>query len=128
MAQDPSPTPLRVAAGVLAVQGLGLVVAGAVVLVGTLTGHPHDRGTAAFLGGLVIFYGAVVVAVSRGLMRRRTWAGTPALMVEFFAIIVAAYNWNALLVVSILLLVSAVVAGWGLVHPRSREVLVRTRH
>lgn len=127
MAEDPSPTPLRVAGGVLALQGLGLVVAGVVVLVGALAGHPHDRPTASFLGGLVIFYGVVVLAVSRGLLRRRTWAGTPALMVEFFAVIVGAYNLGNLLAVSVVLLASAAVAGWGLVHPHSREVLVRDR-
>jgi hypothetical protein len=128
MPADESPTPLRVAGGVVLLQGLGLVVAGVVVLIEALTGHPHDRGTAAFLGGLVIFYGAVVLAVSRGLVRRRPWSATPSLMVEFFAVIVAAYNWHNLLAVSIVLLASAVVAGWGLLHPRSRSLLLRERH
>jgi len=127
VAEDLSPTPLRVAGGVLLLQGLGLVVAGAIVLVGALAGHPHDRATATFLGGLVIFYGAAVLAAGRGLVRRRTWSATPALMVEFFAVIVAAYNWHNLLAVSIVLLVSAAVAGWGLLHPQSRSVLLRER-
>lgn len=128
VASPPAPAPLRIAGVVLLLQGVGMVVAGLAALIGALAGHPHDRGTAVFLGALVTFYGGVVLAAARGLLRRRPWAGTPALMVEFFAVIVAAYNWHNLLAVSIALLVSAAVAGWGLLHPQSRSVLLRERH
>lgn len=127
MTEPPAPTPLRVASGVLLVQGVGLVVAGVVELVEALAGHPNDRGTAVFLGGLVVFYGLAVLAVGRGLAGQRTWAGTPAYLVEFFAVVVGAYNLHTLPAVAAVLLASAAVAVWGLVHPLSREVLVRRR-
>jgi hypothetical protein len=125
--EETSPAPLRVAAAVILVQGAGLVAAGAVVLVEALVGHPHDRGTASFLGALVIFYGAVVLAAARGLVRRRAWAGTPSLMLEFFAVVVGVYNLHNLLAVSVVLLASAAVAFAGLLHPASQAVLRRER-
>lgn len=121
------PVPLRVAGGVLLVQGLGLAIAGAVVLVGALVGHPHDRPTAAFLGGLTIFYAAVVAYCGRGLLGGRTWAGTPALMVEFFALVIGVGQVRTLTAVSVVLLVSAVAAVAAMLHPQSREALIRRR-
>jgi hypothetical protein len=121
------PRPLRVAAAVLGVQGGGLVFAGVAELIAALAGHPTDRPTALFLGGLTVLYGALVVTVARGLAGGRTWAGTPAFMVEFFAVIVGIGQLHTLLVVAVPLLVTAAVAFAALLHPDSRAVLVRQR-
>ena len=43
------------------------------------------------LGGLLTLYGAGIVAVSRGVLRERRWARTPAFLTQFFALVVA---WN----------------------------------
>jgi hypothetical protein len=121
------PRTLRIAAVVLLVQGAGVVVAGLVELISALAGHPHDRSTATFLGALTIAYGAIVVLVGRGLARGRTWAGTPAFMVEFFAIVIGIGQLHTLPALSVALLFSAAVAFATLGHRDSREVLIRHR-
>lgn len=118
---------LRVAGVVLVAQGAGLMIAGVVELVAALVGHPHDRGTATLLGAVTVIYAAIVLAVGRGLLRRKAWAGTPAFMVEFFAVIIGVGQIHTLTALSVALLVSAVVAVAALVHPDSRAVLIRDR-
>lgn len=119
------PRAVRVAAAVLLLQGAGAFAAGAVELVVALAGHPHDRGTASFLGVLAMVYGAVMVLVGGGVGRMRRWAGTPALMVEFFAVVIALGQLHTLLALSVVLLASAAAAFAALLHPDARAVLVR---
>jgi hypothetical protein len=82
----------RVAAGVVGVEGAAGVVSGLAFVVAALVGHPHDRGTAVFLGVLLAAYGAAVVLVARGVWRARGWARTPAYLVQFFALVIAWYQ------------------------------------
>ena len=86
----------RVAAVIVAVEGVGAVVTGIAFTIAALVGHPSDRGTAIFLGLLLTTYGAGIVAVARGIDRDRQWARTPAYLTQFFALVVAWYNHDSL--------------------------------
>ena len=50
-----------------------------------------------FLAALLSLYGAGIVAVSRGLLRERRWARTPAFLTQFFALVVAWYQRGTLI-------------------------------
>jgi len=89
----------RVAAAIVALEGVGAVVAGVAFTIAALVGDPNDRGTAVFLGLLLAFYGAAIVAVARGIDRERQWARTPAFLTQFFALVVVWYNRDTLPVV-----------------------------
>ena len=103
-------SPSRIAASVVAVEGVGGVAAGVGFTVAALAGHPSDRGTAILLGVLLAGYGAAIVAVARGLDRDRRWARTPAFLTQFFALIVAWYQRDTLPAVTAVVGVVAVVA------------------
>jgi uncharacterized membrane protein YhaH (DUF805 family) len=105
-----------VAAVVVAVEGLGAVVAGVVFTVAALVGHPSDRGTAVFLGLLLTFYGAAIVAVARGIDRGRSWARTPAFLTQFFALVVVWYNRGSLPAVMAVVAVVAMFAVVALIR------------
>jgi hypothetical protein len=103
------PTP-RIAASIVAVEGVGAVVAGIGFTTAALVGHPHERGTAVFLGLLLSVYGVAIVAVARGIDRGRRWARTPAFLTQFFALVVVWYNRGSLPVVTAVVGVVAVAA------------------
>lgn len=88
----PPPGTVRVAAILVALQGLGLVVLAGMTLV---SGISHDaRG--AQLGAQVAYFvvlGAALVFVASGLLRGRRWARTPALVAE--VVVVAVGMWMA---------------------------------
>jgi multisubunit Na+/H+ antiporter MnhF subunit len=86
----------RIAALVVALEGVGAVVAGIGFVIAALAGHPSDRATAVLLGILLSLYGAGIVAVARGIDRDRRWARTPAFLTQFFALIVAWYQRGTL--------------------------------
>jgi uncharacterized membrane protein YhaH (DUF805 family) len=100
----------RVAAAIVAIEGLGAIVAGVGFTVAALVGHPTDRGTAIFLGLLLTAYGVAIVAVARGVDRGRHWARTPAFLTQFFAFVVAWYNRHTLPAVMAIVAVTAVAA------------------
>jgi hypothetical protein len=91
-------------------EGAACIVAGIGFVVAALVGHPHDRATAVVLGVLLGLYGAGVVLVGRGLDRHRSWARTPAFLVQFFVLVVAWYQRDTLPAVSALLAVVAIAA------------------
>jgi hypothetical protein len=80
------PTPLKVACGLIALEALGLLVGGVVLLVDSLVGHPTDRASAllaaafAALGAVALGFGA------RGLLRLRPPARTPVVVLEILAV------------------------------------------
>lgn len=80
-----------VAAALVAVEGLAGVVAGAGFVVAALTGEPADRRDSVALGVLLLVLGGGVLAVARGVWRGARWAQAPALLAQFFALVVA---WN----------------------------------
>ena len=98
------------AAIVVGVEGAAGVVAGIGFVIAALVGHPHDRGTAVLLGVLLGVYGAGVVLVGRGLDRERSWARTPAFLVQFFVLVVAWYQRDTLPAVTAVLAVVAAAA------------------
>lgn len=126
-AQDgAAPTPLRVAAGVVALEGLAAVVAGVGFLVAALSGKPADRGTAVTLAVLLVILGAGLLAAARGLWRCRPVSQTPSYLAQFFTLVVAYYQRHTLVAVTVVLAALAVVAVAALSAPESRAALRRT--
>lgn len=100
----------RIAAAIVALEGVGAVVAGVAFTIAALVGHPSDRGTAVFLGLLLAVYGLAILAVARGVDRERHWARTPAYLTQFFALVVAWYQRGTLPAVTVIVGAVAVVA------------------
>jgi len=83
---DAPPRPLKAACGLLALEALGLLVGGVVLLVDTVTGHPTDRASAVLTAAFAVA-GAVVLAFgARGLLRLRPAARTPIVVLEVLAV------------------------------------------
>jgi hypothetical protein len=120
-----APMPLRVAAGVIGLEALAAVAAGVGFLVLAMTGKPADRGTAVTLAVLLVVLGAGLGLVTRGLLRCRPPAQTPAYLAQFFTLIVAYYQRHTLVAVTVALVVAALVAVAALSAPESRVALRR---
>ncbi len=118
------PPPLRVAASVAAVQGLGLLGL-ATVETASIDGDRLALGasTAFFFAA----YGVLLLAAGFGLVRGGTWARGPVLITQLIQLGVA---WNvrgdAPVVLLVVLVVSAIAAVAGIVHPASVERLSRS--
>ncbi|CAL9589299.1 hypothetical protein [Streptomyces sp. enrichment culture] len=85
----PRPGRLTAAAALAALEGLALVVGGAWMLVGGLTGHPDDR-TSAVTGGVTLIVLALLpLLAARGLLARRGWSRGPAVVTQIMALPVA---------------------------------------
>jgi hypothetical protein len=100
----------RVASGLVGAEGAATVAAGLTFVVLAFVRHPSDRGVAVFLGVLLTAYGVGVLLVSRGLWRAARWARTPALLVQFFGLVVAWYQRSTLPAVAAVVAVVAVAA------------------
>ena len=91
MIEDPDalvrpPTPVRLAAGIVAAEAVGLLVAAGVLVAKTVTGHPASVGRARVGAALAVF-GAVVLALcARGLMLLRYAARTPVIVLQLLAL------------------------------------------
>ena len=99
-----------VAAGLVGLEAVATVVTGLAFVVAALVGHPSDRGVAVFMGALLACYGAGVGLAARGIARGRAWARTPALLVQFFGLVVAWYQRHTLPAVTVAVAVVAVAA------------------
>ncbi len=91
VAADPDRVPgqLRAAAGLVVLECLGLLAAGAVLVAKTLTGHP-DLVARAVSGTAFAVAGAVALALAaRGLLRLRPAARTPIVVLQLLALPVA---------------------------------------
>jgi len=106
----------RVAVVVVAAEGTAALVAGAGFLVATLVGSPADRGTAVFLSVLFMLFGLALFAMGRGLHRDRAWPRTPALLTQFFGLVVAWNQRSTLPAVAVALGLVCVVAGAALLR------------
>jgi hypothetical protein len=91
------------AAGLVALEGAAAAATGVGFAVAAIVGHPSDRATTVALGVLLILYGAGVLLVARGVWRNRGWARTPALLVQFFGLVVAWYQRDTLVGVTVVL-------------------------
>jgi hypothetical protein len=81
---------LRVAAGLVFLEGLALMAAGAWLLVQTVAGSPDSLGTALFLALLAVAVGVAVAWLSRLLLRGQRWARSPVVVVQLLALPVGA--------------------------------------
>jgi hypothetical protein len=100
----------RIAASIVAVEGVAAIVTGIAFTITAVVGHPSDRGTAIVLGVLLAGYGGAIVAVAQGIDRGRRWARTPAFLTQFFAVVVVWYNRGSLPAVTAVVGVVAVAA------------------
>jgi hypothetical protein len=85
---DP-PLALRLAAGVVALQALGMLGAAGVLVVKTITGHPHSYAQALSDIALALVGVAVLVLAARGILRGHSGARTPVVLLELLALPVA---------------------------------------
>lgn len=122
----PRPGRLTAAAALAALEGLALVVGGAWMLVGGVTGHPDDR-TSAVTGGVTLIVLALLpLLAARGLVGRRGWSRGPAVITQIMALPVA-YNLlqadSIAIPAGIVLGVVAVTALVLLVNPTTTQAL-----
>ncbi|NJP52457.1 hypothetical protein HCJ93_20955 [Streptomyces sp. SBST2-5] len=87
----PRPRRLTYAAGLVALEGLTLVVGGAWMLVLGITGEPDDRQQAVTGGITLILLALLPLLAARGLLGRRSWSRGPAVITQIMALPVA-YN------------------------------------
>ncbi|WP_435272285.1 hypothetical protein [Streptomyces parvulus] len=122
----PRPGRLTAAAALAALEGLALIVGGAWMVVGGLTGHPDDR-TAAITGGVTLIVLALLpLLAARGLLGRRGWSRGPAVITQIMALPVA-YNLlttnGPAIPAGIVLAAVAVTALVLLVNPETTQAL-----
>lgn len=84
-----SPRLLTVTVLVVALHAVVLVGFGLYLVVAGVAGSPSDRTGAVGAGALSLLGGAGLVLVARGLLRRRRWARSPALVAEVIVLPVA---------------------------------------
>jgi hypothetical protein len=117
------PRALEIAAALVALQALALTAWGLGELIRSVSGHPHDRGTAVLLGVVVLIYGIGVGLAARGVWRVRRWAQTPSYMVSFFAVVIGVGQLHTLAIVAIPLLVIGVASFFALSQRDCRNAL-----
>lgn len=115
------PTPLRVAAVLVAVQGLVSVGFGLAEALHT-TGERAAMGASTAL--FFVAFGAGIAFCAWGLTRLRTWARGPVLLAQLISLGLA---WNfrdaETVLASVGFAVPAVVVLIGMLHPRTIEAL-----
>ena len=121
-----APLSLRVAAALVAVEGLAAGVAAVGFAVGAFAGHPHDRATTLTLAGTLLVLAAGVLLDAWLLIRARPAGATPAYLVQFFTLVVAWYQRHTLIAVTVALALVAVAAVAALATPDSRAALRRS--
>lgn len=115
-APGPGRTALLVVAGVLALESLGLVVAGGLAVTDLLRGGRAgvDLFLAAFAWGLA----ALLLGAARGLLDGRRWGRSPAVTWQLFQVVIAV-TWlqGGVHPVPVVMLVLAAVVVGGIVSP-----------
>jgi hypothetical protein len=117
------PRSLTATAALVAAQALAFAVWGAVVLVRSIVGHPHDRMTAELLGVTVLICAAGVFAAAWGLWRVRRWAQSPTYIVQFFSVIIGMGQIATLPLLMAPLIVVGVATLVTVSLPESRQAL-----
>ena len=117
------PASLSVAAGLVALEAVGLAVYGIVELVRAVVGQPQSRGTAILLGVVVLIYAAGVASAAVGLWRVRRWAQTPTYLVQFFSLVIGIGQLHTLPALMVPVLVAAVLTLVAVSWPDSRASL-----
>ena len=117
------PTPLLLAAGLLAVEGFAALVFGIVVVTQIqVSREVLGSGVAIWMIG----YGVLLLVLARGVLRGRRWSRAPSVATQLILLPVA-YSFRAAPTtwVAAATAVAAVGILVGLLHPRSTEVFVR---
>ena len=79
-------SPVACAALLVGLEGLALVLLGAVDGVAGAVGSPFDRTATLLEAGLAVLLGAGVLLVARGLWRVQGWSRSPAIVVQLLAL------------------------------------------
>ncbi|MZD05457.1 hypothetical protein GTW43_10230 [Streptomyces sp. SID5785] len=123
---EPRPGRLTAAAALAGVEGAALLVGGAYLLVGGLTGDP-DNPEQAMTGGITLIVLALLpLLAARGLLALKSWSRGPAIITQIMALPVAytlGQSGGATLPVGIVLAVVAVSALVLLVNPATTVAL-----
>lgn len=82
----PKPGPVRLAALLVAAEGLALLLLGVGFGVAGIVGDPDDRSFTLVEAALVVGLGAALLWLSRALSRERGWARSPAVTVQLLAL------------------------------------------
>jgi hypothetical protein len=115
-----TPTPLLVAAVVVAVQGVGLVVLAVVGLVDLV---PSRIEVGVSVSVFFAVYGAALVACAWALVRRRGWARGPVMLTQLIQLGLA-WNTREDPLLAVPLAVTALVALVAMVQPASMQALL----
>lgn len=117
-----APRPLKLAAAVVAAEGLVLAVLGIVEAITIDSGRLVLGVTTA---GFLLFYGAALVFVARGLYRTATWSRGPAVFAQLIQLGVAWSFWGgSTSVVSVLLAIAAVAVLVAVFQKASMDALL----
>lgn len=84
-----TPSALRRAAALVALEGVALSGSGAVFAVLAVTGDPQDRSGTVLLFVIVLALGIGVLLLARALDRRRGWAWAPTILLQVFGLVAA---------------------------------------
>lgn len=123
---DRRPRRLTYAAALAALEGVALVVGGAWMLVGGLTGEPDDRRSAVTGGITLLALALLPLLAARGLLGLRGWSRGPAVITQIMALPVAYTLLQAdsvAIPAGIVLGIVAVVALALLLHPETNRAL-----
>lgn len=122
----PRPRRLTYAAGLVALEGLALLVGGVWILVLGVAGDPDDRRQAVTGGVTLAVLALLPLLAARGLLGRRGWSRGPAVITQILALPVA-YNLlqadSMAIPAGIALAVVAVAALVLLVNPETTRAL-----
>ncbi len=119
----PAPPPLVVAASLVALQGVALVALGGFQLA-SLTRERFTLGVG--VGLFFLAFAVLLLAAARGVLRGETWGRGPVLLAQLIQLGLAWTNREELpVLLTGALVVTAVVAVLGMVHPASVERLAR---
>ena len=117
------PQTLTVAALLVALQGAAFATFGAVELIRSFVGHPHDKQTAVLLGVVVLILSAGVLVAALGLWRMKRWAQAPTYLVQFFSIVVGMGQLTKLPAMMVPLILVGVATLVSVSLPPSRDAL-----
>jgi hypothetical protein len=117
------PAPLTVAATLAALEGLALVAYGVAELAHLSTTRLEMGLTTSFF---FFLYGAALIACAVVVSRRGSWARSPLVLAQLIQCGIAVSFWGGSTTgVAVALIVVAVVALAGLLHPASIDYLAR---
>ncbi len=115
--------PVRLAAVLVALEGLALALLGAGYGVSGVVGEPQDRLATVLAGVLALLVGVALLPVARGLVHARGWALSPTIVVQVFVVVVAVgLLQGGVLVVAVPLLLAGGLVLWSLATRQAREI------